>query len=116
MRHRGLRLWCAKHNRATNKTSPGSRHELVDRDTGAIVPHRSSPMAQAAFEFAPPPVAALRQPQTGFEIGWDHAHYGLVPPAEHLHPAHPLRQGWDAGRTSFGQRTLRPSRHVRKWL
>lgn len=73
-------------------------------------------MAQAAFEFAPPPVAALRQPQTGFEIGWDHAHYGLVPPAEHLHPAHPLRQGWDAGRTSFGQRTLKPNRHVRKWL
>lgn len=73
-------------------------------------------MAQAAFEFAPPPVAALRQPQTGFEIGWDHAHYGVVPPAEHLHPAHPLRQGWDAGRASFGQRTLKPSRHVRKWL
>ena len=51
-----------------------------------------------------------------FELGWDHAHHGLVPPAEHLLPANPVRQGWEAGRASFGSRTLKPTRHVRKWL
>ncbi|MBK7616702.1 MAG: hypothetical protein IPJ08_20435 [Burkholderiales bacterium] len=51
-----------------------------------------------------------------FELGWDHAHHGLVPPTEHLLPANPVRQGWEAGRASFGSRTLKPTRHVRKWL
>ncbi|MBT9599580.1 MAG: hypothetical protein IV094_26680 [Vitreoscilla sp.] len=51
-----------------------------------------------------------------FELGWDHAHHGLVPPTEHLLPANPLRQGWEAGRSCFGNRTLKPTRHVRKWL
>ncbi|MBQ0960769.1 hypothetical protein KAK06_17570 [Ideonella sp. 4Y11] len=54
--------------------------------------------------------------RTGFELGWDFARHGLVPPAEHLGGACPLRQGWEAGRASSGQRTLRPNRHVRKWL
>ena len=52
----------------------------------------------------------------GFEIGWDHAHHRLVPPADHLHGAHPVRQGWEAGRAAFGARTLKPTRHVRQWL
>ena len=45
--------------------------------------------------------------RTGFEIGWDHAHYRLVPPADHLHAGHPVRQGWEAGQAVFGLRTLR---------
>lgn len=53
---------------------------------------------------------------TGFELGWDYAHYGMVPPAEHLHPLSPVRQGWEAGRETFGRRTLQPNRFVRKWL
>ena len=56
------------------------------------------------------------QPDTGFELGWDYAHYGTVPPADHLHPLSPVRQGWEAGRDSFGRRTLQPNRFVRKWL
>lgn len=56
------------------------------------------------------------QPDTGFELGWDYAHYGAVPPAEHLHPLSPVRQGWEAGRASFGRRTLWADRFVRKWL
>lgn len=52
----------------------------------------------------------------GFEIGWDHAHHRLTPPADHLHGLHPVRQGWEAGRAAFGQRTLQPTRHVRRWL
>lgn len=53
---------------------------------------------------------------TGFEIGWDHAHHRLVPPAEHLHAGHPVRQGWQAGQAVFGTRTLRATPAVRKWL
>jgi hypothetical protein len=52
----------------------------------------------------------------GFEIGWDHAHYRLTPPAEHLHAGNPVHQGWAAGRAAFGARTLRPTRHVRRSL
>jgi hypothetical protein len=52
----------------------------------------------------------------GFEIGWDHAHHRLVPPAEHLLQGHPVRQGWEAGQAVFGTRTLPATRHVRKWL
>jgi len=39
-----------------------------------------------------------------------------VPPAEHLLPGHPLRQGWQAGRAAFGSRTLRAGRAVQQWL
>ncbi len=56
------------------------------------------------------------QPDTAFELGWDYAHHGLVPPTEHLHPLSPVRQGWEAGRASFGCRTLLANRFVRKWL
>jgi hypothetical protein len=56
------------------------------------------------------------QPDTGFELGWDYAHYGTVPPADHLHPLSPVRQGWEAGRDSFGRRTLQANRFTRKWL
>lgn len=53
---------------------------------------------------------------TGFELGWDYAHHAVTPPIDHLAPGSPLRQGWEAGRASFGSRTLEPTRHVRKWL
>lgn len=68
------------------------------------------------------PAPAIVSPQptpggdTAFELGWDYAHYGTVPPAEHLHPLSPVRQGWEAGRETFGRRTLQPNRFVRKWL
>lgn len=53
---------------------------------------------------------------TGFEIGWDHAHYRVTPPVEHLQPGNPLRQGWEAGQAVFGPRTLRATPPARKWL
>ena len=53
---------------------------------------------------------------TGFELGWDHAHHGVVPSAAHLHPASPVHQGWAAGCHTFGRRTLAADRFVRKWL
>jgi hypothetical protein len=52
----------------------------------------------------------------GFEIGWDHARYSLVPPPEHLHAGNPVRQGWQAGQAVFGNRALRPTAAVRQWL
>ncbi|MBL8330021.1 MAG: hypothetical protein JNJ71_14340 [Rubrivivax sp.] len=52
----------------------------------------------------------------GFEIGWDHAHHRLTPPAEHLHGMSPVRQGWEAGRAAFGTRTLKPAPAVQRWL
>jgi hypothetical protein len=54
--------------------------------------------------------------RTGFEIGWDYAHYRLTPPPDHLYEGHPVRQGWEAGQANFGVRTLQPTPHVRKWL
>ena len=54
--------------------------------------------------------------RTGFDIGWDHAHHGLVPPAELLHPGTPVCQGWMAGKAVFGRRTLASNRHTRLWL
>src|SRR5450432_3531225 len=65
---------------------------------------------------APAPAGHAQAPDTGFELGWDYAHYGAVPPAAHLHPLSPVRQGWQAGRQAFGQRTLQTNRFVRKWL
>ena len=53
---------------------------------------------------------------SGYRIGWDHARHGLVPPAAHLHAGNPLRTGWEAGKVSFGRRTLAPTPRVRQWL
>jgi hypothetical protein len=54
--------------------------------------------------------------QIGFELGWDYAHYRLVPPAPYAQEPSALSQGLAAGRAAFGLRTLPASRHVRKWL
>ncbi len=53
---------------------------------------------------------------TGFDIGWEHAHHGLVPPAELLLDGTAIGQGWRAGRAVFGRRTLGTGRHTRAWL
>ncbi|MDE2367399.1 MAG: hypothetical protein KGN16_00380 [Burkholderiales bacterium] len=63
---------------------------------------------------APAPVTELER--IGFDIGWDHAHHGLVPPAELLLDGTPLGQGWRAGRAVFGSRTLTAQRTTRLWL
>jgi hypothetical protein len=73
-------------------------------------------MTQAALFPCDTPAAASAMDAIGFEIGWDHAHYHLVPPADHLHAGHPVRQGWQAGQAVFGTRTLRATPAVRQWL
>ena len=59
---------------------------------------------------------------TGFRIGWDHAHHGLVPPPELLLEGTPIGQGWRAARAVFAGRSCRScrswpaTRHTRQWL
>ena len=52
----------------------------------------------------------------GFDIGWDHARHGLVPPPELLIEGTPLGQGWRTGKAVFGGRTLPAPRSTRQWL
>lgn len=73
-------------------------------------------MTQATLFECETPATGTPWEATGFEIGWDHARHRLVPPAEHLHEAHPVRQGWQAGQALFGARTLRATAAVRQWL
>ncbi len=81
-------------------------------------------MAQAAFEFSPAVVsavdtlaaAATAVDDTGFAIGWDHAHHRITPPLRHLASGNPVGQGWLAGRAAFGERHLRATAAVRQWL
>ncbi|HNB44521.1 MAG TPA: hypothetical protein PLL72_10010 [Burkholderiaceae bacterium] len=54
--------------------------------------------------------------RTGFELGWDHARHGLTPPAEQLSAASAIRQGYEAGRASFGGRTRLATPMVQLWL
>jgi hypothetical protein len=54
--------------------------------------------------------------RVGFDVGWDHAHHGLVPPPELLLDGTPVGQGWRAGKAVFGRRTLSTQRCTRLWL
>jgi hypothetical protein len=68
------------------------------------------------FDETPPARGEAPSDAIAFAIGWDHAHYRVVPPVEHLHAGHPVREGWQAGQSLFGSRTLRATHPVRKWL
>ena len=52
----------------------------------------------------------------GFDLGWDHARHGLVPPPELLLEGTPVGQGWRAGRAMFGRRSLAAPQGTRQWL
>jgi hypothetical protein len=95
-------------------------------------------MNQVAFHFAPSlavpadavaaadtPVAAAPsaargtpagEVDPGDALGFDHARYGLVPPADCLWPGHPVREGWERGRRLVGRRTRPASLAVGRWL
>jgi hypothetical protein len=68
------------------------------------------------FELAPPSTSLTVHERLGFELGWDYAHYNVAPPAACVQDPSPVLQGLKAGQATFGQRTLQPTRHVRKWL
>jgi hypothetical protein len=70
-----------------------------------------------AFHADPVPHTTLTvHEHIGFELGWDYAHHGLVPPAPYGQTPSPLRHGLLAAQAAFGTRTLLATRHVRKWL
>lgn len=65
---------------------------------------------------AAPPAPAAGDADPGEAIGFDHARYGLVPPADCLWPGHPVREGWERGRRVLGRRTRPASLAVQRWL
>jgi hypothetical protein len=54
--------------------------------------------------------------QIGFQLGCDHAHHAVAPPAPHALEASPVHQGWLSGQAVFGQRTLAATEAVHQWL
>lgn len=73
-------------------------------------------MATAFAAHTAPATTLTAHEHIGFELGWDYAHHGMVPAAPYAEEPSALRHGLRAGQAAFGQRTLLPSRHVRKWL
>lgn len=71
-------------------------------------------MNQATLALDAPPAAALDR--GAFDIGWDHARHGLVPPPHELQAHTPVGRGWLAGRAVFGPRTAPVPRSTRFWL
>jgi len=68
------------------------------------------------FQDLPAGTSLTAHEHIGFELGWDYAHHALVPPAPYDQEPSSLRHGLLAGQAAFGNRTLEPTRHVRKWL
>ncbi|MBB4846064.1 hypothetical protein HNP55_004618 [Paucibacter oligotrophus] len=86
-------------------------------------PQSTAPDQQALLGFDnPAPKAAARPDELpahqslGLALGWDFAQHGLTPPVEHLFKHSPLQQGWQAGRATFGHRSLRSHSHAGLWL
>ncbi len=52
----------------------------------------------------------------GFELGWDFARHGVMPPAPYADEPSPLRHGWTAGQVAFAGRTLSDRPAVLQWL
>jgi hypothetical protein len=73
-------------------------------------------IAHPCAESRAPAALLTTHEHIGFELGWDHAHYGVTPPAPYAQEPSPPRHGWLAGEAAFGARTLKPSATVRLWL
>ena len=73
-------------------------------------------MLQTAIRFETAPTQAEGADRTAFQIGWDHARHGLVPPAALMGAGAALGQGWHAAQVVFGRRTWPARPAVRQWL
>ncbi|CAD5373897.1 conserved hypothetical protein [Rubrivivax sp. A210] len=73
-------------------------------------------MNQVALPLPLPHPAPVVADRAGFDIGWDHAHLGLVPAAGLLQQGGAVCQGWMAGKAVFGRRVPASSRATRQWL
>jgi len=80
----------------------------------AVREQRAGAQAPAADVPAPAPAPGAADP--GDAIGFDHARYGVVPPATCLWPGHPVREGWERGRRVLGRRVRPATLAVTRWL
>ncbi|MEO5733040.1 MAG: hypothetical protein ABIN96_04660 [Rubrivivax sp.] len=71
-------------------------------------------MNQALLDLDPLALAPIDP--IGFDIGFDHAHHGLVPPPELLQGQTAVGQGWLAGKAVYGRRAVQTARNTRLWL
>jgi hypothetical protein len=76
-------------------------------------PLAAAPAAGAAGPAAAPAPGAA---DPGDTLGFDHARYGVVPPATCLWPGHPVREGWERGRRLVGRRVRPATLAVTRWL
>ena len=97
----------AAFNFLTGRRDRVARHEPR---LGAAQPAATAAAAEAAA--APAPGAA----DPGDALGFDHARYGVVPPATCLWPGHPVREGWERGRRLIGRRARPATLAVTRWL
>ena len=73
-------------------------------------------MLQTSISFEHRPAPPDDGDRVAFQIGWDHARHGLVPPAACLAPGQGLGQGWHAAQSVLGRRGPPARRAVRQWL
>ena len=77
-------------------------------------------MHQPSLALTPQPTspspAPLASDVSGFDIGWEHAQHGVVPPPELLLEGTPIGQGWRAARAVLGRRSFSSTRALRQWL
>lgn len=86
-------------------------------DRGVRIEQRTAQRASAFVgDVATPDGAAANAADPGDQIGFEHARYGLVPPAPCLWPGHPVREGWERGRRLMGRRTRPATLAVTRWL
>lgn len=74
-------------------------------------------MNQTLLELDPLALAAPAPiDRIGFDIGFDHARLGLVPPPRLLQQQTAICQGWIAGKAVYGHRQVPTQRITRLWL
>lgn len=79
-------------------------------DTPSRAPAKGAPRAAGHA------VVTSALDEVGWRIGWDHARHGLTPPHDHLHPGHPVREGWAQGRQRWAGCTRSASPAVERTL
>lgn len=88
----------------------------TDLKTLDLFPVDLASVIHPSVSHAEAPALLTQHEHIGFELGWDHAHYGMAPPASYAQEPSPLRHGWLSGQAVFGARTLAPTAAVRQWL
>ena len=88
----------------------------TDLSTRDLFPAALSSIVHPCTTWHGPAAPLTNHQQIGFDLGWDHAHHGITPPAPYAQEPSPLRNGWLAGAATFGTRTLTPTIAVHQWL